>query len=161
MPRTCTICTNPDRAAIDRALVAGDAYRTIAQRYGTSATALHRHKADHLPAKLAQAAAATQTADAIDLLSEVRALRRKAYSLLLQAEAAGDIRTALAGVREARACLELLGEMEGEIDRRPIVNILVAPEWVAVRSALMAALMPYPAARAAVADRLVALGAGS
>ena len=161
MPRTCTVCTHPDRAAIDRALVAGDAYRNIAQRTGTSATALHRHKADHIPAKLAQAAVATQAADAIDLLSEVRALRRKAYSLLLQAEAAGDIRTALAGVREARACLELLGEMEGEIDRRPIVNILVAPEWVAVRSALMAALMPYPAARAAVADRLVALGAGS
>jgi len=159
MPRTCSICRHPDRAAIDRALVAGDAYRTIAQRTGTSATALHRHRADHIPVKLARADAATQTADASDLLTEVRALRRKAYSLLLKAEAAGDIRTALAGVREARACLELLGEMEGEIDRRPIVNVLVAPEWVAVRSALMAALLPYPEARAAVAGRLVALEA--
>jgi len=161
MPRTCSICSHPDRAAIDRALVAGEAYRTIAQRYGTSATALHRHKADHIPVKLAQAAVATQTAEASDLLTEVRDLRAKAYSLLLKAEAAGDIRTALSGVREARGCLELLGEMEGEIDRRPVVNILVAPEWVAVRSALMAALVPYPDARAAVAGRLVALEAGS
>ena len=29
MPRTCTVCSHPDRPAIDAALVAGDAYRNI------------------------------------------------------------------------------------------------------------------------------------
>ena len=47
-------------------------------------------------------------AAADDLLGQVRALRSKAMSILLAAERQGDLRTALAGIREARACLELL-----------------------------------------------------
>jgi len=97
-----------------------------------------------------------------DLLREVRALRGKSYALLLKAEAAGDYRTALAGVREARACLELLAEMEGELDRRQTVNVLVAaPEWLAARAAVLGALRPCPEARVAVADALAALGGGA
>ena len=55
MPRTCSICTHPERHAIDKALVAGEAFRNIAQRFGTSTGALHRHKAEHLPRLLARA----------------------------------------------------------------------------------------------------------
>ena len=71
----------------------------------------------------------------------------------------GDYRTALSGVGQARACLELLLEVEGRVDRRPTVNLLVAPEWLAVRAALLAALAPYPEALAAVAERLLVLEA--
>ncbi len=49
----------------------------------------------------------------------------------------------------------------GELDDRPQVNVLVAPEWLAVRSAVLAALAPYPAARVAVANRLVMLDASA
>jgi hypothetical protein len=98
--------------------------------------------------------------EAVDLLAELTELREKAMSLLLLAEAAGDIRTALAGIREARACLELLAEVQGELDRRPTLNLLaVSPDWLAVRSEVMRALSPYPEARRAVADGLVALEA--
>jgi hypothetical protein len=46
MPRTCTVCTHLQRAAVDTALGRGeDAFRTIADRFGLSATALKRHKA--------------------------------------------------------------------------------------------------------------------
>jgi transposase-like protein len=48
MPRACSICTHPDREAIDAALTGGDALRNIAPRFGTSTTALHRHKHEHL-----------------------------------------------------------------------------------------------------------------
>lgn len=85
-------------------------------------------------------------------------LRNKSLSLLMKAEQSGDLRTALAGVREARACLELLAEMSQAIDRRPTLNLLVAPEWLHTRSTLLDALRPYPEARAAVAASLVALG---
>ena len=160
MPRVCTACGHADRAEIDRALVAGLTFRTIADRFGLSETALKRHKADHLPATMAKAKAAEDVADADDLLAQVRDLHRLAMHLLAKASAAGDLKTALAGVREARACIETLLEVEGEIDRRPQVNVLVAPEWIQVRSALMVALAPYPDARTAVAGRLVALEAG-
>ena len=36
VPRTCTICTHADRPAIDQALISGEPYRHIANRFGTS-----------------------------------------------------------------------------------------------------------------------------
>ena len=142
MARVCTVCTHEDRRAIDAALVQRRPFRTIAQQYGPSVWALLRHHDDHLPVALSKAQEAQEAAHGADLLREVQALRAKAYSLLLKAEAAGDIRTALAGIREARACVELLAEMAGELDRRATINILAAPEWITVRSALLAALAP-------------------
>lgn len=161
MPRVCSVCTHPQRAAIDTALVAGDALRGLSALYRVSEDALARHRDSHLPTRLVKAQAAQEVAQADDLLKEVRALRAKSYSLLLAAEKAGDLRTALAGVREARACLELLAKLMGELDERPQVNVLLAPEWITVRSAMVAALGPYPDARVAVAARLVALEAGA
>ena len=160
MPRVCTCCTHPERQAIDKALVANESYRNIAERFGTSVGALTRHKAEHLPVKLAKAQAAKETAFADDLLAQVKALRNKSISILQQAEEAGDLRTALLGIREARSCVELLAEMEGELNRNPTINILVAPEWVAVRGVLLRALAPYPEARAQVALALQQLGDG-
>jgi hypothetical protein len=55
MPRTCTVCRHNQREAIEQALLAGEPLRNIAKRYGTSATALHRHRHDHLPAALTRA----------------------------------------------------------------------------------------------------------
>ena len=147
MPRVCTICIHPDRPTIDAALVAGEALRNIAQRTGTSATALFRHKADHLPAAVATAQAAEQVAAADDLLAQLQALRNKAMALLLKAEAAGDYRTALAGIREARACIETLLEVEGELDRRPQFNITISAEWVEIRTLILSALQTHPEAR--------------
>jgi hypothetical protein len=121
--------------------------------------AVLRHHDEHLPDTLAKARAAEETARADDLLAQLRALRSKAMALLLAAEKAGDIRTALAGVREARATLELLLEIEQRIDRRPVVNLLLMPEWLQTRSALLEALRPYPDARSAVAAALVRLEA--
>src|SRR5262249_22285176 len=132
MPRTCTVCAHPERAAIDAALMAGEPYRHIAIRFATSVGALQRHQADHVPAPLAHAQAAQTVAEADELLAQLQALRSKAIGLLSKAEQAGDYRTAIAGVREARACVETLLEVEGELDHRPTVNMLLAPEWVTV-----------------------------
>lgn len=159
MPRPCTVCTHEGRRAIDRELVGDAPNRAIARQYGVSKDAIARHRAEHLPEKLARAEQAEQVAQADDLLREVRALRSKAYALLLKAESQGDLKTALSGVREARACLELLAELEGELDRRPQVNLLLAPEWLAVRTALLDALRPFPEARTIVSARLLTLEA--
>ena len=154
MPRTCTICSHTDRVGIDQALLNGEPFRHIATRTGTSTTALTRHKAEHISSTIAKARDAVEVAQADDLLREVRQLKSKAVSLLLQAEQAGDYRTALAGIREARACVELLLEVEGELDRRPIMNITVAAEWLTIRMTLLDALQAHPEARQAVVTAL-------
>lgn len=161
MPRLCSVCAHSERAAIDAALLSGDPYRNIAERFGTSATALTRHKLGHIPAHLSRAMEAEAVADAGDLLGQVRGLQTKALQLLDKAERAGDYRTALAGVREARACVALLAEVEGQLDRRTTVNILLSSEWLSVRTALMVALRPHPEAAAAVAASLKTLGDGT
>jgi len=162
MPRVCSVCSHEDRAAIDKALVADASFRTIAKLYSIGAQSVRRHRLDHLPASIAKAEAVSRGVEAIDLLAELKELREKAMSLLLQAELSGDIRTALQGIREARACLELLAEVQGELDRRPTLNVLaVSPQWLQVRSVVMTALTPYPEARREVAAGLMALEAGS
>lgn len=72
MPRVCTVCAHPSREAIDRELVAGVAsFRNISERFGTSATALHRHKKEHLPETILQAHAAREQEAAIDVMGEL------------------------------------------------------------------------------------------
>ena len=159
MPRSCLICSHADRAAIDRALLTSS-LRDITRRYAIKKDAAARHKAEHLPELLARAYEAEQVAQANDILREVQALRAKADQLLMAAEAAGDLRTALLGVREARSCLELLAEMEGKLNRQPQFNLVVMPEWVRTRTVLLEALRPFPEARVIVAERLLALEAG-
>ncbi len=80
--------------------------------------------------------------------------------MLLASERAVYLKTGLMGVREARACVELLAEMEGELNRNPVVNLVIAPEWLRARAALLDALQPFPEARIAIATRLMAIEAG-
>ena len=44
----CSACSHDDRARIDAELLQGVSFRTVAGRYGLSAPALHRHRAEHL-----------------------------------------------------------------------------------------------------------------
>ena len=157
----CSCCTHPEREAIDAALVNRDSLRDIAGHFKVSKSAVERHKAEHLPATLAKAQDAKETAIADDLLAQVKALRGKSISILQKAEAAGYLRTALLGIREARSCIELLAEMEGEINRNPQINIHVSAEWLAVRSVLLKALQSHPEARTAVAAALVEVERGN
>jgi hypothetical protein len=53
--------------------------------------------------------------------------------------------------------IELLARLIGELDERPRVNIFVSPEWVAIGTAVLEPLAPYPEVRAAVAERLLQL----
>ena len=126
MPRICTICSHKGREAIDKALVDGHMpFRHIAARFDTSTGALQRHKADHMPMALVNAQGAQEVARGDTLLDQLRLLQDKALSILGKAEAAGDLRTALGGVREARGCLELLGKLAVELQGAPPKNILL------------------------------------
>jgi hypothetical protein len=96
------------------------------------------------------AQAAEEVAQADDLLSQVRDLQDKALGILDKAEKAGELRTALGAIREARGNLELLAKLLGELDERPVVNLNVSPEWLELRAVIVGALEPHPDARGAV-----------
>ena len=154
MPRRCTVCGHEKVEEINRLLLEGVSLRDLAGRYSVSKTALHRHKESHLPAELTKAQEAQEVAKADSLLAQVTELRDKALSILDKAEQAGDLRTALQGIKEARGCLELLARLQGELQEQTIVNILINPQWLSLRTVILQALEPYPEARQAVARAL-------
>jgi predicted transcriptional regulator len=151
MPRVCTVCSHTERREIDRTLVSRSAsYRDIAGHYGVSKTAVSRHTKEHLPELLAKAYEAEEAARAEELLTDVRRLHARTLRALLRAEAAADWTTMLRAVREARENVRLLGELRGKPDTRPVVNVLVSPEWLELRAQIVGALEPHPEAREAV-----------
>jgi len=100
---------------IDAALVAGERLRTIADQWSVSKTALIRHKESHVPDALVKAKDAAEEADADSLLRKVRHLEAEARRIGKKAEQAGDLRTALSGVRELTRIVELLARVQGRL----------------------------------------------
>ena len=161
MPRRCTVCAHPKVEAIDMALVAGEPYRSVANRYESlSQASVQRHSENHLPATLAQAKEAEMVAHADDLLEQVRDLQVRTFAILEAAEASEQHRTALSAIREARGNLELLAKLLGELDDRPTVNVLISPEWLELRTVIIGALEPYTDARGAVLRAIEGSGNG-
>jgi hypothetical protein len=160
MPRRCTVCDHPERHGIDETLVSGAPYRSVAKRFGLSESAVYRHKTEHLPAHLLKAREAEELARADDLLEQVRTLQAHALAILERAEKAGDLRTALAAISQARGNLELLGKLAGELDERPVVSLNVSPEWLELRAVIVGALKPHLAARESVLRALESVDDG-
>jgi len=99
--RVCTVCSHAERPAIDRALLAGEPERTIANRWGISRASVHRHRAH-----IATAVQAQQALTIERLVNDLADLQRRALALLAKAEEAGDLRAALAAIREVRGVIE-------------------------------------------------------
>jgi len=161
MPRTCSICAHPERDAIDKALVAEVPLRTIADRWSVSKSALIRHKEDHLPATMVKAKAVEDVAHAIDVVRQLRTINGAALHVLKDARESRDGNLALKAIDRIQRQIELQAKLLGELDERPVINLLITTEWLTVRTALLAALAAYPEARVAVAERLLALEATS
>jgi hypothetical protein len=147
--------------AIDRALVGGASNRSVASLYDVSEAAVRRHKSNHLPAKLVMAEHAAELAEADNLLGQVRDLQMRTLAILEAAETSKQHRTALGAIREARSNLELLAKLLGELDERPVINILVSAEWLELRAVIVGALDAHPDARGAVLRALEGASNGS
>lgn len=122
MPRVCSICVHRRRDEIDSALLTGEPLRDIAGRVPVAKSALHRHKG-HLPATLVKARQAQEMARADGLAAELGTLASEARRLQAAAEAAGDLRTAIAALRELTRLIELRARVAGELKDSQI-NIL-------------------------------------
>ena len=156
--RPCKACQHASRAEIDAALVSGAALSGISTQFGISPQALLRHRAGHVPTaamrKGVEAVAVAESTRGASLAEQACSLKNRALALLSKAEREGDTRVALAGVREAARCIELMAKLAGEIDTSTTVNIAVNPQWLQIQTVILAALAPHPAARLAVAEAL-------
>ncbi len=169
-----TINDHPDRGRIEYDLARGVPVRSIAKKYGVNMHALYRLRAK-LPPQLKAAHMGQRLKAGADLeklrLEESEGLlqnlaTQRARLLLCQDSAldAGDGGKVayIAGVIHRN--LELVGKYLGEFAQHQIrttVSVLISPEYLEFRAALMRALAPFPEARRAVAVALHSIEAQS
>src|SRR5215208_347907 len=147
MTRVCTVCAHPERAAMEDAFLAGTAKTRIAANNGVTEQALRRHLKEHLPELLALARDAERASRADTLLDRIEDLQSRTLAILEAAEGTQEYRTALAAIGEARRNLELIGEVTRELNRTPTLNLTLNPEWIELRTVIVAALDSHPDAR--------------
>jgi hypothetical protein len=155
MTRVCTVCSHTARDAIEDAFIAGTPKRRIAAQYGVTEQAVRRHLREHLPALLALARDAERASRADSLLDRIEALQSRTLTILEASEETNEHRTALAAIREARGNLELIGEVTRELNRTPTLNLHLHPEYIAVRTAIVQAVEPYPEVREALSQAMI------
>ena len=158
MGRKCKIENHPHRNIIVKRLATEDEYSDILRDFpDLTWDDLDYYKQKKLPDVLSKSNDLKIEAEEIrgtQILAEVRALKTRALGILEEAQKAGDLKTALLGIREARGCLELCMKAEGQIDKQPQVNILLNPEWIELKAVIIAALRPYPDALGAVRNAI-------
>ena len=96
---------------------------------------MERHAAEHLPA----------------VRASLKTVSAAALTVLRDARTAGDGDLALKAIDRIHRQVELQAKLLGDLDERPVVNVLVTPEWQQLRGQIVAALAPFPEARVAVA----------
>ena len=123
MPRKCSLCIHDQRKQIEQALLCGDSYRVVTQRFAVSRDAVARHRR-HLPAALAHARELKGVVPGDGLLVQLRELTSEAQRIKAMAEKAGDHRTMLAAVRELCRIVELIAKLSGELESHSETKIL-------------------------------------
>ena len=164
MPPKCTICDHPQRGEIEAALVAGRSLRNVAQQFGVSHDALHRHRrSGHLTSTLTLAADAADVARGDDLLARVRGLEDRALRILDRAERAGELRVALRAIAEVRSTIKLLADTERKrlMDEEQFIGIDELMALVAGVTDVVLRHVADPKTRRAIADEVRCLTPGN
>jgi len=118
MPKACSICTHPQRAEIDAALIGTHGYRAVAKRFGASPPAVFRHQSAHLPAHLVKAHEVTEIASASALVKELQKLTETTGVILARALRQKRTDVALKAIQRLEAQLQLKARLLGELEER-------------------------------------------
>jgi transposase-like protein len=165
----CTVCAHRERAAIELGLARGVSMSALARRYGPGADSLYRRRKKHMPSQLlAQLLAGPdcdldldqlKAAESQSLLANLVAVRHRLFGALDMAEEMTDGFMLTRVTSQLHTNLELTGKLLGElgIGHTNVTNVLIMPQYVEMRVALVNALRPHPDAARAVAAVLHAI----
>ena len=154
MGRKSKIENNPDRKIIEKRLAGGEEYSGILRDFPDltwdDLDYYKKNKLDSVLSKSPELKTEIEQEQGDNTLAEIKSLQSRTMEILGKAETAGDLKTALLGIREARGCLELIFKAEGRIQEQPQITIINNPQWVDLRTSILYALDPYPQAKEAV-----------
>jgi len=151
MPRHCTICTHPQVNEINRQLIEHIVtYRQIADTFGVSYAALRRHRDEHLTEKAVVARQQNEEARDImqgdTVLDSLLMLKDKALGILQRAEQDEKPGIQLSSIREARACIQVFGDMTLKLKEIEQHDITQNPEFIRFARTLAQVWKKFPEA---------------
>jgi hypothetical protein len=167
----CTICAHEKRHQIEIGMVNRVSYRTLAKRFQVSRDAIYRHGRSHLPPQARAAILTALKGSAVDLeqlqrseseglLSQLVGQRARLQQYADLALEQSDVRTAVTVENAITGNLTLVAKLMGQLVQHHEVrstSILISPDYIALRSAIVRALAPYPEAARAVGQALAEL----
>lgn len=71
MGQACSICNHPSRLDIDRAVVQGQSYNSVARRFGVDSNSIGHHSRTHLSRQLVQAYEKKELTEGMNLLGRI------------------------------------------------------------------------------------------
>jgi hypothetical protein len=159
---TCSVCGHRELQAINLALARGVSVTALVRRYKLGPDSIYRHRANHLPATVRAKLLAgpdieidldqLRESESQSLLANLVALRHRLFAALDAAEEYNDAGMLTRVSSQLHANLELTGKLLGDLGVGVTnVNVLVMPQYVELRVALVQALASFPEARQAVA----------
>jgi hypothetical protein len=149
---------------------------SLAKKFKIDRTALHRHWHDHVTPEAKAgylagvdnlAALRDKAADEADsVLDYLNIVRTALLASLMTMQEAGDGRGVASVATALIGCLERIGKITGQISAitsQTNINVAIvnSPQWLELSADILRALVPHPAARAAVARVIHARAAGT
>jgi len=144
MPRVCTICSHPDHAAIDAAVVSGEPNQRVAARYGVTESSIRRHRdAGHIRDAVKQGHAEFRLVTAEELRKIAQTGLVTLMDILKRARIRGDDKIALQATRELREYVVFMEKIIGG-SASGGSSLRDDPAWVEVREEVLEALYGAP-----------------
>src|SRR5512133_2037616 len=123
MKRECSICTDPQRLEIDRAIVNGGSLASIAKKFEVSYSTLNRHAAEHISRQLAKAWEKRELADSHDLLNKIDNMISKAEDIFNRNYRAKRDVTALKALDSQRNTIDLLARISYNLHQARLAEL--------------------------------------
>lgn len=172
----CTVCLDERVTYLNARALKGESFTALGEEFGYNRVTIGRHVRQHLPPSAVTVSrpgrkpaggnpllpvAELDVAPDASAADRLRVLVARLEGQMIAAEASGSMRSVTDLARELRGAVRELSRLDGEGGGSgAAVDLATSAEWVAVRSALMAALAPHPDARRDVVEALSRLGAG-
>jgi hypothetical protein len=169
--KPCTVCQSDKRHAVEIGLVNGLSYAALAERYDLSKDAIGRHARDHLTPQIRAAILTAQHPEGVDLeklrateseglLGHLVAQRARLLQMSQMALEHGDVKAMVSAESAIGGNLALGAKLLGQLVTRHDVrhtSVLLTPDYLRLRAALLQALRGFPEAAKAVGAALAML----
>ena len=162
------MCAHADRASIELGIANKVPIRVLGTRYGLHRDAIHRHGRNHMDAKLHAQLMTRGRMTPVELenlkvtesegvLQHLVAVRARLYGLMDAAESQDDYKGAASIGTAIHKNLEITARLLGDLRTGTVNvhnNLILLPEFFALRTSILQALRAHPAARADVVKAL-------